>query len=71
MNNRGIVPNTAYNRYNFKFRNTTKFLNDKMTLDVSAEYIIQNHRNMRNQGLYNNPIVGAYLFPRGGEWADV
>ena len=71
VNNRGIVPNTAYNRYNFKFRNTTKFLNDKMTLDVSAEYIIQNHRNMRNQGLYNNPIVGAYLFPRGGEWADV
>ena len=71
VNNKGIVPNTAYNRYNFKFRNTTKFLNDKMTLDVSAEYIIQNHRNMRNQGLYNNPIVGAYLFPRGGEWADI
>ena len=71
VNSKGIVPNTAYNRYNFKFRNTTKFLNDKMTLDVSAEYVIQNHRNMRNQGLYNNPIVGAYLFPRGGEWADV
>ncbi len=71
VNSKGIVPNTAYNRYNFKFRNTTKFLNDKMTLDVSAEYVIQNHRNMRNQGLYNNPIVGAYLFPRGGEWEDV
>ena len=71
VNNKGIVPNTAYNRYNVKFRNTTKFLNDKMTLDVSAEYIIQNHRNMRNQGLYNNPIVGAYLFPRGGEWEDI
>ena len=71
VNNKGIVPNTAYNRYNFKFRNTTKFLNDKMTLDVSAEYIIQNHRNMRNQGLYNNPLVGAYLFPRGGEWSDI
>ena len=71
VNNKGIVPNTAYNRYNFKFRNTTKFLNDKMTLDFAAEYIIQNHRNVRNQGLYNNPIVGAYLFPRGGEWEDV
>jgi len=71
VNNKGIVPNTAYNRYNFKFRNTTKFLDDKMTLDFSAEYIIQNHRNMRNQGLYNNPIVGAYLFPRGGEWSDI
>ena len=71
VNNRGIVPNTAYNRYNAKFRNTTKFFNDKVTLDVSAEYILQNHRNMRNQGLYNNPVVGAYLFPRGGEWADI
>jgi TonB-linked outer membrane protein, SusC/RagA family len=71
VNNRGIVPNTAYNRYNAKFRNTTKFYNDKVTLDVSAEYILQDHRNMRNQGLYNNPIVGAYLFPRGGEWDDI
>lgn len=71
LNNKGIVPNQTYNRYNVKFRNTTKFLQDKMTLDVSAEYINQNHQNMRNQGLYNNPIVGAYLFPRGGEWADV
>ncbi len=71
VNNKAIIPNSAYNRYNVKFRNTTKFLKEKMTLDVSAEYIIQNHRNMRNQGLYNNPIVGAYLFPRGGEWSDI
>ena len=71
VNNRAIIPNQNYNRYNFKFRNTTKFLKDKMTLDVSAEYIIQNHRNMRNQGLYNNPIVGAYIFPRGNDWEDI
>lgn len=71
VNNKAIIPNQNYNRYNFKFRNTTKFLGDKMTLDVSAEYIIQNHRNMRNQGLYNNPIVGAYIFPRGNDWEDV
>ena len=71
VNNRGIVPNTAYNRYNAKFRNTTKFFQDKVTLDVSAEYVMQDHRNMRNQGLYNNPVVGAYLFPRGNEWADI
>lgn len=70
VNNKAIIPNQNYNRYNFKFRNTTNFLKDKMTLDVSAEYIIQNHRNMRNQGLYNNPIVGAYLYPRGNDWED-
>lgn len=71
VNNRGIVPNNAYNRYNFNFRNTTSFLSDKLLLDVSASYVMQNDRNMTNQGLYNNPVVGAYLFPRGNDWDDV
>lgn len=71
VNSDGIVPNNEYNRYNFQFRNTTKFLDDKMTLEVSASYIIQNDLNMTNQGLYNNPLVGAYLFPRGNDWDDI
>lgn len=29
LNSRGIVPNNKYNRYNFTFRNTTSFLDDK------------------------------------------
>lgn len=44
--------------------------NDKMTLDIAANYILQNDRNVVNQGEYNNPLVGAYLYPRGNEWAD-
>ena len=71
VNSKGIVPNNGYNRYNFTFRNTTKFLNDKMTLDVSVGYIMQNDRNLTNQGTYNNPVVGAYLFPRGNDWNDI
>lgn len=59
-----MIPNNRYNRYNFTFRNTTHFLNDKMKLDVGASYIIQNDRNMTNQGVYSNPLVSAYLFPR-------
>lgn len=39
-----------------------------MTLDVNASYILQKDRNMVNQGTYNNPLVGAYLFPRGNDW---
>ena len=66
VNSAGMVPNNRYNRYNFTFRNTTSFLNDKMKLDVSASYILQNDRNMTNQGQYSNPLVSAYLFPRGG-----
>ena len=71
VNSKGNVPNNGYNRYNFTFRNTTSFLKDRMILDVSANYIMQDDRNMTNQGLYNNPVVGAYLFPRGDDWNDV
>ncbi len=71
VNSKGIVPNNKYNRYNFTVRNTTNFLNDKMTLDFGASYILQNDQNMTNQGTYNNPLVGAYLFPRGNDWEDI
>lgn len=71
VNSKGIVPNNKYDRYNFSVRNTTAFLNDKMTLDVNASYVLQEDRNMVNQGTYNNPIVGAYLFPRGNDWEDI
>ena len=71
INSRGIVPNNSYDRYNFTFRNTTSFLNDKMRLDVGASYVLQEDCNMINQGTYNNPIVGAYLFPRGNDWEEI
>ncbi len=71
VNSRGVIPNNTYDRYNFTFRNTSSFLNDKLRLDVGASYILQKDRNMTNQGLYNNPLVGAYLFPRGNDWADI
>ena len=71
VNSVGMVPNNDYDRYNFSFRNTTSFLNDKMTLDVSASYIKQKDQNMVNQGTYSNPLVTAYLFPRGDDWNEV
>lgn len=71
VNSKGIVPNNTYDRYNFTARNTTLFLKDKMTLDLSANYVHQNDKNMINQGQYNNPLVGAYIFPRGNDWQDI
>ena len=71
VNSKGISPNNKYDRYNFTVRNTTSFLDDKMTLDINASYIRQSDRNMVNQGTYNNPLVGAYLFPRGNDWSDI
>ena len=65
INAKGIVPNNKYHRYNVSVRNTSKFLDDKLTLDVSASYIRDYANNMISYGAYFNPIVGAYLYPRG------
>ena len=64
-NSRGIVPNNTYDRYNFTVRNTTRMFNKKVQLDLGASYIKQKDNNMVSQGEYWNPIVAAYLFPRG------
>lgn len=63
-NSTNILPNSGYDRYNFTVRNTTKFLQDKMTLDFGASYILQDDKNMVAQGFYNNPLPGLYRFPR-------
>ena len=64
-NSRGIIPNNTYEQYNFNFRNTSELIKDKLTLDVSASYIITKSKNQVSQGQYHNPLIPIYLFPRG------
>lgn len=64
----GMIVNNKYERYNFSVRNTTKFLNDKMTLDAGFSYIIQSDKNLMAQGQYFNPLPAVYLFPRGEDF---
>ena len=71
IDSKGIVPNNTYDKFNFTFRNTTNFFKDKMTLDIGGSYIKQKDNNMINQGMYANPLVTAYLFPRGDDWNDI
>lgn len=66
-NARGIIPNNTYNRYNFTLRNTTELIKDKLTLDMSASYVITNDNNMMSQGQYHNPLVALYLMSRGDD----
>ena len=68
VNSDGIIPNNTYDRYNFTFRNTSYFLKDKLRLDASASYIYQQDQHMTNQGVYSNPLVPVYLFPRGTDF---
>jgi TonB-linked SusC/RagA family outer membrane protein len=71
VNSEGIIPNSLYDRYNFSLRNTASFLKDKMTLDAGAAYTRQRDLNMTSSGAYANPIVSAYLYPRGNDWNAV
>lgn len=70
-NSQGIVPNNEYNRLNVTIRNTSTFLNDKLQLDLGASFVHQTDQNMVSQGRYQNPVLAAYLFPRGESWDAV
>jgi TonB-linked SusC/RagA family outer membrane protein len=64
----GIIPENDYLKYNVTLRNTTKFLNDKMTLDFGFSYIKQKDKNMMAQGQYYNPLTAVYTYPRGEDF---
>lgn len=61
----GIQEGNKLNRHNINLRETAKFLNNKLTVDGTVNYINQRINNSPAIGLYNNPLVGLYLFPRG------
>lgn len=61
----GIEPGNSFDKNNITVRNTSKFLDDKLTLDLSANYIFQDAINRATSGTYFNPLTSVYLFPRG------
>lgn len=70
-NARGIIPNNNVDRYNLTFRNTTNFLNDRMTLDINYMLSTAKEQNMISQGQYHNPLVPVYLFPAGDDFSKL
>jgi TonB-linked SusC/RagA family outer membrane protein len=67
VNANGIIHNNDLDRYNFTIRNTSKSLNDKLTIDLGMTYVKTNEQNMLSQGQYFNPLIPIYLFPRGDD----
>ncbi len=65
----GIIHGNDFNRFNATVRNTTNFLNDKMSLDVSFMYSDITEENMISQGQYMNPVLPVYLFPVGDDFS--
>jgi len=71
VNSEGIIHNNNFDRYNFSVRNTSSFLNNKMTMDISLTTSAITEQNMISQGLYSNPLVSLYLFPAGEDFSKV
>lgn len=63
--NQGIVPTSKFDQYNINFRNSSKFLEDKLTLDANLMGSIQKVENRMAPGLYFNPLFQLYTLPRG------
>ena len=70
-NAEGIVRNNDFDRYNFSIRNTSNFLENKLTLDLSASFSHIREQNMISQGQYSNPVVPVYLFPAADDFERI
>ncbi|MDF2193385.1 SusC/RagA family TonB-linked outer membrane protein [Paraflavitalea sp. CAU 1676] len=62
--NKGVIPTAKFNRHTFTFRENARFFNDKLTVDGLVTLTRQKSTNRPSSGLYNNPQVGVYFFPR-------
>jgi len=63
--NKGIIPTSKFDQNNLNYRNSSKFFDDRLTLDASVMASIQKVENRVNPGMYFSPLLGLYLFPRG------
>ena len=57
-----IVPNDSYNRYNSYLHNATSLLNDKLNIDLSANYIHQYERTPSGYHNQYTEMKDRYMF---------
>ena len=62
---KGMLPTSALKRHTFNFHQTGKLFGDKVTADADIKFINQSATNRAVSGLYNNPLTGLYMMPRG------
>lgn len=63
--NKGVIPTSTFDQYNLNFRNTSKFLEDRLVLDANVMASLQESRNRLTPGTYFSPLTNLYWFPRG------
>ncbi|MCF0059111.1 SusC/RagA family TonB-linked outer membrane protein [Dyadobacter sp. CY356] len=64
ISSNGIMPTNTYRKNNFSFRQSTKLMNDKITVSSGIILSSEKSKNRPGAGYYNNPLTGLYLFAR-------
>ena len=65
----GAMPTNTYDKNVVTLNQSTKFLDDKMTLSSSVIFTSEKSYNRPGAGYYNNPLTGLYLFARERDYA--
>ncbi|MFH6603698.1 SusC/RagA family TonB-linked outer membrane protein [Maribacter algicola] len=60
----GITPTNRYSRNNVSLKQSTKLLNDKLTISSNVILSLENSFNRLPSGYYLNPLTGLYFYPR-------
>ncbi len=67
---KGVIPNNEFKRNNFNLRQFVS-LTDKLTLDVKANYIVENIQNRPLSGAANRAVSTILSMPRSIRLSDV
>lgn len=66
----GVVPNNEYQKNNITFKQSTKLLDDKLTIRSNVMLTSEKAENRNTAGYYLNPLTGLYFFPRDRDFAS-
>lgn len=68
---KGIIDSNKLQKHNITFRETASFFNDRLKIDGNANLMTQKIQNSTaSGGLYLNPLVDLYGFPRGMDMSE-
>ena len=67
---KGIYQGHDYKRYNVTFKQSTKLLDDKLTIGSSVMLSSELTNNRPRAGYYDNPLTGLYMFPRDKDFGS-
>lgn len=70
MTAKGVVPKNTYGKNTITLNQSTKFLNDKLTLSSNVIFSSEKSVNRPVAGYYNNPLTGLFLFARERDFAS-